>query len=51
MRQKGRRYSWAFPPNSSSSPFVHVLQVKVQLIERFAFYERAKQTFAIVATG
>lgn len=27
------------------------MQVKVELIERFAFYERAKTAFAVVATG
>lgn len=27
------------------------LQVQVELIERFLFYERAKQAFAVVATG
>lgn len=25
--------------------------IKVELVERFAFYERAKQSFAVVATG
>lgn len=25
--------------------------IDIELIERFAFYERAKQSFAVVATG
>ena len=27
------------------------LQIKVELLERFSFYERAKKAFAVVATG
>lgn len=30
---------------------IHLPQVNVELLERFAFYERAKQAFAVVATG
>lgn len=30
---------------------ISYIQVGVQLIERFAFYERAKMAFAVVATG
>lgn len=32
-------------------PLSCTMQVEVELVERFAFYERAKQTFAVVATG
>lgn len=39
-------------PNRSDHDFgLHSFQVSVAKVERFAFYERAKQAFAIVHTG
>ena len=31
--------------------FLVLVQISVELVERFAFYERAKTSFAVVRTG
>ena len=50
-RGREKRGMYVAPPPPSLPYYPSPSQVNVELIERFAFYERAKQAFAVVATG
>ena len=52
-KAEGKEVGQPLPPHTLTLYLTHPLlpQVQVELIERFAFYERAKLSFAVVATG